>query len=158
VIREASPGILAREIPISERLAAELKGVRRQQLQGGVVAASDWVFRAVRGRPSEDGKRKLKVLSTRVKSIQGAWVVAKRKAGISPDFHFHDIRHTTASWLKMGGADDLTVMTLMGHSDFNMMKRYAHLTSEHKRESGFFRVPFFCGSSRNRVGKLLVIR
>ena len=59
---------------------------------------------------------------------------AKAKAGIDPGFHFHDLRHTTASLAEdEAGCDDLTVMTLMGHSDFNMMKRYAHLTPEHLR-------------------------
>jgi hypothetical protein len=33
----------------------------------------------------------------------------------------------------MAGVDDFTLMAIMGHSDPKMMRRYAHLTSEHKR-------------------------
>ena len=122
-----------REVPISERLSEEFKKLRRQQLQGG--GATDLVFKAHRGRPSEDGTRRLKVLTSPVRSFRHSWEAARLKAGIDPDFHFHDIRHTTASWLKMSGADDLTVMDIMGHSDFKMMKRYAHLSPEHKRKA-----------------------
>ena len=122
-----------REIPISARLSEELKKIRRQQTQGDVVTASDAVFKAHRGRPSPDGTRRLKVLTSPVKSFRNAWETAMKKAGIHPGFHFHDLRHTTASWLKMSGADDYTVMDIMGHSDFAMMKRYAHLSPQHKR-------------------------
>jgi integrase len=59
-----------------------------------------------------------------------AWEAAKKKAGIDPGFHFHDLRHTFASHQKMAGVDDYTLMEIMGHSDFKMMKRYAHLTPE----------------------------
>ena len=34
----------------------------------------------------------------------------------------------------MAGVDDFTLMEIMGHSDFTMMKRYAHLTPAHKRK------------------------
>jgi integrase len=54
---------------------------------------------------------------------------------IAPGFHFHDLRHTFASHQKMAGVDDYTLMEIMGHSDFTMMRRYAHLTPEHKRKA-----------------------
>jgi integrase len=125
----------AREVPLSKRLSEELKRIRRQQVEGGVVDASGIVFKAHRGRPSENGTRRLKVLTTPVKSFRNAWKAAMEKAGIHPGFHFHDLRHTTASWLKMGGADDYTVMEILGHSDMKMMQRYAHLSPEHKRKA-----------------------
>ena len=34
----------------------------------------------------------------------------------------------------MAGVDDFTLMEIMGHSDHRMMRRYAHLTPEHKRK------------------------
>ena len=122
-----------REIPISERLSEEFKRLRRQALQAG--GATDVVFKAHRGRPSEDGTRRLKVLPSPVKSFRSAWDAATEKAGIAPGFHFHDLRHTFASHQKMAGVDDYTLMEIMGHSDFTMMKRYAHLTPEHKRKA-----------------------
>jgi len=41
---------------------------------------------------------------------------------------FHTLRHTFASWLVQGGTDLYTVQKLMGHSTFEMVQRYAHLS------------------------------
>ena len=46
------------------------------------------------------------------------------------DFHFHDLRHTAASWLRMQGADIHTVAQLLGHKDLRMAARYQHLSGE----------------------------
>jgi integrase len=50
-----------------------------------------------------------------------------RKLGVA-DFHFHDLRHTAASWLRMKGADIHTVAQLLGHKDLRMAARYQHLS------------------------------
>jgi len=44
------------------------------------------------------------------------------------DFRFHDLRHTAASWMRMGGADIHTVAQLLGHKDLRMASRYQHLS------------------------------
>jgi integrase len=44
------------------------------------------------------------------------------------NFHFHDLRHTAASWLRMKGADIHTVAQLLGHKDLRMAARYQHLS------------------------------
>lgn len=50
-------------------------------------------------------------------------------AGIE-DFHFHDLRHTNASWLRMTGADIHTIAVMLGHKDIRQSARYSHLSSD----------------------------
>jgi integrase len=49
-----------------------------------------------------------------------------RKAGIL-DFHFHDLRHTHASWLRQNGTQLDVIAKQLGHRDLRMTARYAHL-------------------------------
>ena len=52
---------------------------------------------------------------------------ACRKAGVA-DSHFHDLRHTAASWHRMAGADLHTVAQILGKEDLRMAARYQHLS------------------------------
>ena len=58
---------------------------------------------------------------------------AVEKAGIT-DFHFHDLRHTAASYLAMNGASLLDIAEIIGHKTLSMVKRYSHLTKKHTAE------------------------
>jgi integrase len=51
------------------------------------------------------------------------------------DFHFHDLRHTFASWAVQRGATLQEVKDLLGHSTLAMVMRYAHLSPEHLRSA-----------------------
>lgn len=47
------------------------------------------------------------------------------------NFHFHDLRHTCASYLAMNGASLLEIAEVLGHKDLQMVRRYAHISPAH---------------------------
>ena len=55
---------------------------------------------------------------------------ALKSAEIS-DFHWHDLRHCTASYLAMNGASLAEIAEVLGHKTLAMVKRYAHLSDGH---------------------------
>ncbi|MEJ2325947.1 MAG: site-specific integrase [Chromatiaceae bacterium] len=55
---------------------------------------------------------------------------ALKRAGIE-DFRWHDLRHTAASYLAMGGASLAEIAEILGHKTLAMVKRYAHLSDSH---------------------------
>jgi integrase len=46
-------------------------------------------------------------------------------------FRFHDCRHHFASWFIMRGGSLVALKALLGHSNFQMTLRYAHLAPDH---------------------------
>lgn len=60
------------------------------------------------------------------------WVECCRRAGIE-DLHWHDLRHTWASWLRQSGASMDVIQQLGGWKDSAMVQRYAHLSLDHLR-------------------------
>lgn len=64
-------------------------------------------------------------------NFEGVWTAA-RKAARLPNFRFHDLRHTCASYLAQNGASLLEIADVMGHRQLAMTKRYAHLTINSK--------------------------
>lgn len=65
-------------------------------------------------------------------SFDQAWRKALTAAEIT-DFRFHDLRHTAASYLAMHGATLAELAEVLGHKTLQMVKRYSHLTEQHKR-------------------------
>jgi len=61
------------------------------------------------------------------------WKKALEQANIQ-DFRFHDLRHTTASYLAQNGASLLEIADVLGHKQIQMTKRYAHLCIDHKKK------------------------
>lgn len=47
------------------------------------------------------------------------------------DFHFHDLRHSCASYLAMNGATLLEIAEVLGQKTLQMVKRYSHLAESH---------------------------
>jgi integrase len=62
--------------------------------------------------------------------IRKPWESALKRSGVQ-DFRFHDLRHTTASYLAMSGASLLEIADILGHKNLQMVKRYAHLSDPH---------------------------
>jgi len=101
----------SREIPMADPVYFVLKGMARK---------SKAVFCRDDGTP--------------IVNIRTAFSNAIRRAKIE-NFTFHDLRHTFASHLVMGGSDLLTVKELLGHGSINMTLRYAHLSPGHRRKA-----------------------
>ena len=64
-------------------------------------------------------------------SSRTAWIRAIKKADIN-NFRFHDLRHSTASYLAMNGASLVEIAEILGHKTLQMAKRYSHLSEDHK--------------------------
>ncbi len=90
-----------------------------QQHYAGRRLDSDFVF------PSIDGLQPI--------DIRSAWEAALERAGIQ-DFRFHDLRHSAASYLAMGGASTMEIAAVLGHKTLSMVKRYSHLSEAHNAD------------------------
>lgn len=62
--------------------------------------------------------------------IRKSWETALKRAGIK-NFHFHDLRHTAASYLAMEGATAPEIAEILGHKDLKMVMRYSHFNKAH---------------------------
>ncbi|NMM36992.1 MAG: site-specific integrase [Glaciimonas sp.] len=61
---------------------------------------------------------------------QRAFRKAVKRAGIE-DFHWHDLRHTWATWHVQNGTSLPVLQKLGGWASLDMVLRYAHFTDEH---------------------------
>ncbi|MGO8754211.1 MAG: tyrosine-type recombinase/integrase [Gallionellaceae bacterium] len=59
-------------------------------------------------------------------SLDKPFATALKEADIK-DFHWHDLRHTCASYLMMNGVSSLEISKVLGHRTMAMVSRYAHL-------------------------------
>jgi integrase len=99
----------ARALPFNETLWSLFSGLRTRH-------DVPWVFHDAAGRRHND--------------IRHPFEAVCAGAGLT-DFHFHDLRHTFASWLMMRGVPLATVSNLLGHTSPTMTLRYAHLSPTH---------------------------
>lgn len=65
--------------------------------------------------------------------LRKAWETACKSAKLE-DFHWHDLRHTAASYLAMAGVSPLEISKLLGHRTMAMVSRYVHLAPGRKIE------------------------
>jgi integrase len=101
-----------RHLPLNSEALAVLRGWRDQAADKAELAF-----------PGKHGDA--------LNNTRRSWEGVLRAAGITR-FRWHDMRHTFASNLVMAGVDLNTVRELLGHSDYKMTQRYAHLAPEHK--------------------------
>jgi integrase len=59
-------------------------------------------------------------------SVAYAWNIVRNNAGIT-DFHWHDLRHSCASFLAQKGASLLEIGGVLGHKSPSVTMRYSHL-------------------------------
>jgi len=67
---------------------------------------------------------------TKLAYIRGILQQIIKDTGLA-DFHIHDIRHTTASYIAMNGGSLLDIAEILGHKSLVMARRYSHLTQKH---------------------------
>lgn len=84
-------------------------------------------LRATLARTSP-AERKGRVFDTT--NFRRRWEAAV-KAAEMPDFHFHDLRHTFASWARQNGADLADICEALMHSSVSVTMRYAHIRPGH---------------------------
>ena len=64
-----------------------------------------------------------------VADLRAPWEAALKAAKIE-DFHWHDLRHTCASYMAMSGVSPVEMAKLLGHKTLAMTMRYSHLSPQ----------------------------
>ena len=67
--------------------------------------------------------------------LRDPWTKALKTAGIE-NFHWHDLRHTAASYLAMSGVSLVEIAKVLGHRTLQMVARYSHLSDGHIVSTG----------------------
>lgn len=101
---------------LKELLEEQIKTVKAKYEKMETKPPARWLF------PRSDGQAPI--------DIRTAWENARDGAGLV-DFRFHDLRHSTASYLAMNGASQLEIAEVLGHRTLQMVRRYAHLSESH---------------------------
>lgn len=95
---------------------------KRQKEQINIGHQSPWVF------PSDMGR------SGHIEDIRKSWHALMMRAGMK-DFHFHDLRHTFASYQAINGSSMLIVGKGLGHKSLSSTQRYAQLSDDPVRQA-----------------------
>jgi len=114
---QSTKGGRAIGIALSEDAVTVLKGIKRTEGQERVFLYE--------GRPVSNAYGK------------AAWRKACKRAGLA-GLRFHDLRHTSASWLMQSGVPAYAIQSLGGWASPKMVERYAHLSPEHLKQYAAF--------------------
>jgi integrase len=113
-VRAKLKGGKMRYVPMTPRLAEELKGLGKDE--GPLFPL----------RAKAVGKRR---------RLEASFEDLLNRAKIR-NFRFHDLRHTFASWYMMNGGDLHELAKILGHSNIKMTERYAKLGRQHLAKTG----------------------
>ncbi len=76
------------------------------------------------------------------KDLPRSWHAALTESGLNTGVTdsrmkvvWHTLRHTSASWLAIGGVDLFKIAKILGHRDLKMTQRYSHLSEESVRDA-----------------------
>lgn len=114
VTGRTAKGAKTRHIPLNDEALDVLTRWRKRASGKGLVFANP------------DGSR--------IGSVKTAWGKVLEDAEIA-DFRWHDLRHSFASKLVQRGVDLVVVRDLLGHGDFALTLRYAHLEPKQKADA-----------------------
>lgn len=67
--------------------------------------------------------------------LRQPWESVLKEARIE-NFHWHDLRHTAASYLAMSGVSLVEIAKVLGHRTLAMVARYSHLSEGHIVSTG----------------------
>ena len=98
-------------------LVGDAHEILREMYEKREPISNEQVFVDARGKSSRPDR-----VSKRFK-----FYVRKAKLPERESLHFHSLRHSTASWLTMGGAPKKVVADVLGHTTTRMADVYSHL-------------------------------
>lgn len=115
--------------------ASELSGLRAENLVDGCIVL-DANTKTARPRVIPLPKMVKHItlpLGVTEHQIRGNWERARKALGLS-HVHFHDLRHTYASWVAKSSGDMAAVRDLLGHTSVQTTSRYTHLMADHLKD------------------------
>ena len=121
-ISDRTKGKRTLEVPINEAAASALQTLHRKR-------DGDYVFPGAAAAHITDVKNPFHTALTRAAGHLRDNQHTEAADGLR-GFRFHDLRHTAASWLAMGGAGLPAIQKFLGHASLKMTLRYAHLSPD----------------------------
>ncbi len=110
------------------RKAIMTNGIKAMLFERRPETPSEFVFKAKDGGQIKEVSRTFDRVVDQLK-LNGGIEDPRQKVV------FHSLRHTFASWLALKGETIQTIADLLGHRSLAMTQRYAHLTTDHKRQA-----------------------
>lgn len=104
-----------RSVPVPRSLVAELKA----SIKSRELKMDDFIVQTVTGKRVQHNN-----------FYNRHWLPAIKKAGLSRQPRFHDLRHTCAAFYFKRGASSETVRRVLGHTTIAMTHKYAHVFPE----------------------------